>query len=179
MTMPETSDQRLIDNPRRGKISRFRVVWLILIPLASIAFQVNIPLFFKHLGYLELPLLVTVYFSLMQRNPMGGTLVGAVIGLLQDALANQPLGIFGMVKTLVGYFAASLSIKIDVDSTTIRAGLSFFFFFFHQFFTWILARALLGQAIDFDITQTLLFGLLNALVAIPLFLILDKLRERG
>ena len=177
--MPDTSDQRLIDNPRRGKISRFRVVWLILIPLASIAFQVNIPLFFKHLGYLELPLLVTVYFSLMQRNPMGGTLVGAVIGLLQDALANQPLGIFGMVKTLVGYFAASISIKIDVDSTTIRAGLSFFFFFFHQFFTWILARALLGQAIDFDITQTLLFGLLNALVAIPLFLILDKLRERG
>jgi len=177
--MPDNSDQRLIDNPRRGKISKFRVVWLILIPLASIAFQVNIPLFFRHLGYLELPLLVTVYFSLMQRNPVGGTLIGAVIGLLQDALANQPLGIFGMVKTLVGYFAASISIKIDVDNTTIRAGLSFFFFFFHQFFTWILVRALLGQAVDFDITQTLLFGLLNALVAIPLFLILDKLRERG
>lgn len=179
MTMPDTSDQRLIDNPRRGKISKFRVVWLIVIPLASIAFQVNIPLFFKHLGYLELPLLVTVYFSLMQRNPMGGTFIGAVIGLLQDALANQPLGIFGMVKTLVGYFAASISIKIDVDNTTIRAALSFFFFCFHQFFTWILVRALLGQAIDFDITQTLLFGLLNGLVAIPLFLILDKLRERG
>jgi len=177
--MPDNSDQRLIDNPRRGKISKFRVVWLILIPLASIAFQVNIPLFFRHLGYLELPLLVTVYFSLMQRNPVGGTLIGAVIGLLQDALANQPLGIFGMVKTLVGYFAASISIKIDVDNTTIRAGLSFFFFFFHQFFTWILVRALLGQAVDFDITQTLLFGLLNALVAVPLFLILDKLRERG
>ena len=179
MTMPDTSDQRLIDNPRRGKISKFRVVWLIVIPLASIAFQVNIPLFFKHLGYLELPLLVTVYFSLMQRNPMGGTFIGAVIGLLQDALANQPLGIFGMVKTLVGYFAASISIKIDVDNPTIRAALSFFFFCFHQFFTWILVRALLGQAIDFDVTQTLLFGLLNGLVAIPLFLILDKLRERG
>ncbi len=177
--MSNTSDQRLIDNPRRGKISRFRVVWLIVIPLASIAFQVNIPLFFKHLGYLELPLLVTVYFSLMQRNRMRGTFIGAVIGLLQDALANQPLGIFGMVKTLVGYFAASISIKIDVDNTTIRAGLSFFFFCFHQFFTWILVRALLGHAIDFDITQTLLFGLLNGLVAIPLFLILDKLRERG
>ena len=177
--MPDTGDQRLIDNPRRGKISKFRVVWLIVIPLASIAFQVNIPLFFKHLGYLELPLLVTVYFSLMQRNPMGGTFIGAVIGLLQDALANQPLGIFGMVKTLVGYFAASISIKIDVDNTAIRAALSFFFFCFHQFFTWILVRALLGQAIDFDITQTLLFGLLNALVAVPLFLILDKLRERG
>jgi rod shape-determining protein MreD len=177
--MPDLSNQILIDNARRGKISRFRIVWLIFVPLASIAFQVNIPLFFKHLGYLELPLLVTVYFSLMQRNPIGGTCIGAVIGLLQDALANQPLGIFGIVKTLVGYFAASISIKIDVDNTTIRFGLSFFFFFFHQFFTWILVRALLGQAIDFDFSQTLLFGLLNSLVAIPLFLILDKLRERG
>ena len=45
--------------------------------------------------------------------------------------------------------------------------------------TWILVRALLGHAIDFDLTQTLLFGLLNSLVAVPLFLILDKLRERG
>ncbi len=177
--MPDISDQILIDNPRRGKISKFRIVWLIFIPLASIAFQVNIPLFFRHLAYLELPLLVTVYFSLMRRNPIGGTLIGAAIGLLQDALSHQPLGIFGMVKTLVGYFAASISIKIDVDNTTIRFGLSFFFFFFHQFFTWILVRALLGQAVDFDLTQTLLFGLLNSLVAVPLFLILDKLRERG
>jgi rod shape-determining protein MreD len=177
--MPDLSDQILIDNARRGKTSRFRFFWLLFVPLASIAFQVNIPLFFRHLGYLELPLLVTVYFSLMQRNPIAGTLIGAVIGLLQDALANQPLGIFGIVKTLVGYFAASISIKIDVDNTAIRFGLSFFFFFFHQFFTWILVRALLGQAIDFDFSQTLLFGLLNSLVAVPLFLILDKLRERG
>jgi rod shape-determining protein MreD len=177
--MPDLSEQILIDNPRRGKISKFRTVWLIFVPLAAIAFQVNIPLFFRHLAYLELPLLVTVYFSLMRRNPIGGTLVGAAIGLLQDALSHQPLGIFGMVKTLVGYFAASISIKIDVDNTAIRCGLSFFFFFFHQFFIWILVRALLGQQVDFDLTQTLLFGVLNSLVAIPLFLILDKLRERG
>lgn len=177
--MTELSEQILIDNRRRGKVSRFRTVWLILIPLASIAFQVNVPLFFRHLAYLEMPLLVTVYFSLMRRNPIGGTLIGAAIGLLQDALSHQPLGVFGMVKTMVGYFAASVSIKIDVDNTTVRVGLSFFFFFFHQFFTWVLVRALLAQAVDFDISQTLLFGLLNSLVAIPLFHLLDKLKERG
>jgi rod shape-determining protein MreD len=177
--MTEISDQILIDNGRRGKISRFRIVWLILIPLTSIAFQVNIPLFFRHLAYLELPLLVTVYFSLMRRNPISGTFIGAAIGLLQDALSHQPLGVFGMVKTLVGYFAASVSIKIDVDNTTVRFGLSFFFFFFHQFFTWLLVRALLAQPVEFDISQTSLFGLLNSLVAIPLFHLLDKLKERG
>ncbi len=177
--MSDLSDQILLDKAHSGKTSHFRIIWLIFIPLAAIAFQVNIPLFFRHLAYLELPLLVTVYFSLLRREPISGTFIGAIIGLLQDALSHQPLGIFGMVKTLVGYFAASVSLKIDVDNTVVRFGLSFFFFFFHQFFTWVLARALLGQAIDFDLTQTLLFGLLNSVVAIPLFLILDKLRERG
>jgi hypothetical protein len=57
--------------------------------------------------------------------------------------------------------------------------LSFFFFFFHQFFLWVLGRALLGQNITFEFLQTLLFGAFNALVAVPLFLILDRLRERS
>jgi hypothetical protein len=39
-----------------------------------------------------------------------------------------------------------------------------------------LARALLGEAITFDAQQTLMFGLLNAAVALPLFRVLDKLK---
>jgi rod shape-determining protein MreD len=176
--MPELSNQILIDNPRRSKISRYRPYWLILVPLLAILFQVNIPLFFRHLSYLELPLLVTVYFSLMRREPVTCTLIGAVIGLVQDSMSNHYIGIFGIVKTLVGYFAASVSLRFDVENTTVRLVLSFFFFFFHQFFSWVLGRALLGQNVDFDLWQTLLFGAFNALVAVPLFLILDRLRDR-
>jgi rod shape-determining protein MreD len=66
--MSELSNQILIDNPRRSRISRSRPYWLIVVPLLAILFQVNVPLFFRHLSYLELPLLVTVYFSLMRRS---------------------------------------------------------------------------------------------------------------
>jgi len=55
--------------------------------------------------------------------------------------------------------------------------LAFFFFVFHQFFYWVMARALLGQQLGFDLQQTLLIGLLNALVGVSLFHFLDKLRE--
>ena len=48
---------------------------------------------------------------------------------------------FGIVKTLVGYFAASVSMRFDVDNPLIQFLLGFFFFFFHQFFYWVLARA--------------------------------------
>ncbi len=37
-------------------------------------------------------------------------------------------------------------------------------------------RALLGEALDFDLQTTLVVAVLNALVAVPLFHILDKLK---
>ena len=179
--MTDFNDQILIDNPRKGRISRYKPAVLVLIPLGAILFQVYVPLFFQYLSYLEMPLLVTVYFALMRRQPIAGTLIGAAIGLMQDSLSHQPLGMVGIVKTLVGYFAASVSLRFDVENRAIRLILGFFFFFFHQFFYWVLARSLLVELKDlhFDLPQTLLFGLLNAVVALPLFHILDKLKERG
>jgi rod shape-determining protein MreD len=67
--------------------------------------------------------------------------------------------------------------RFEVDNPVLRFILGFFFFFFHQFFHWVLLRALLGEALAFDFSQTLILGLLNAAVAIPLFHILDKLKE--
>ena len=84
-------------------------------------------------------------------------------------MSHHPLGMFGIVKTLVGYFAASVSQRFDVGNPMLRLVLGFFFFFFHQFFYWVLARALLGEALDFDLQQTLVVAVLNAVVAVPLF----------
>jgi rod shape-determining protein MreD len=162
--------------PRRSRIAKLRPWVVVIAPLLAILFQVYVPQLISYLAYLELPLLVTVYFSLNRRSPLAGTLFGAAVGLLQDSLSHQPLGMFGIVKTLVGYFAGSVSLRFDVENPAVRFILSFFFFFFHQFFYWVLARSLLGQAVDFNPQQTFILGLLNAMVAIPLFLILDKLK---
>jgi rod shape-determining protein MreD len=164
------------DPPRKSRASKFKWVSIVGFPLAAILFQVYVPRFFTTLAYLEMPLLVTVYFSLMRRSPPSGVLFGMCIGLAQDSLSNQPLGMFGIVKTLVGYFAASVGQRFEANSALLRLVLAFFFFFFHQFFYWVLARALLGQAVSFEPVQTLVLAVLNAAVAVPLFHILDKLR---
>jgi rod shape-determining protein MreD len=83
---------------------------------------------------------------------------------------------FGIVKTLVGYFAASVSQRFDVERPMVRLVLGFFFFFFHQFFYWVLSRALLGEALFFDPQQTIVLAALNAAVAVPLYRVLDRLR---
>jgi len=137
-----------------------------------------VPRFFDFLGYLELPLLVTIYFALMRRSQIGGLFIGAFIGLAQDSLSiKQPLGMFGIVKTLVGYFAASVGLRIDVEHPMIRLVLTFFFYFFHQLLYWVLARGLLGKQAVFEIQRTLELGLLNAVVGATLFHVLDRFRE--
>lgn len=162
---------------RRGRGARMRRWVLLLATLLAILFQVYVPLFFQFLAYLELPLLITLYFALMRRSPVAGTLAGTAIGLAQDSLSHQPLGMFGIVKALVGYFAASISQRFDVDHIVLRWLLAYFFFFFHQFFYWVLARALLAQQLAFELQPTLLFGLLNAAVALVLFHLLDRLHQ--
>lgn len=168
--------------PRRGRQSRTTrfnpFVW-ILAPVAAILFQVYVARHIDALAYLELPLLITVYLALMRRSPIAGAAIGSVIGLMQDSLSAQYLGMFGIVKTLVGYFAASVSMRFDVENNALRFLLAFFFFLFHQMFVWLLTRALLGQPMELQIPQTVILGFLNAVVAIPLFLILDKLRSEA
>jgi rod shape-determining protein MreD len=162
--------------PQSARITRNQIAAIAGIALASILFQVYVPRFLTFLAYLELPLLITVYFSLMRRSPITGILLGASIGLAQDALSHQPLGLYGIVKTLVGFFAASFSQRFDLDHSAVRLILSFFFFFFHQFFYWVLDRALLAENLSFDLGQTIVLAILNAVVAVPLFRVLDKLR---
>jgi rod shape-determining protein MreD len=175
--MTYSGDRILLGSQRESRISRFRPWVLFVIPLIAILFNFYIPLFFHFLGFLDLPLLVTVYFALMRRSPIAGTFIGAFIGLAQDSLAKNPLGQYGIVKTLVGYWAASVGLRFDVDHPVIRLLLGFFFFFLHEFFSWVVARALLGQQVDFNLESTLVLGLLNAVVALFLFHFLDRLRE--
>ena len=175
--MNYSGDRILLGSQRESRISKFRLWVLFVVPLIAILFQVYVPLFFQFLAYLDMPLLVTVYFALMRRSAVQGTLIGAFIGLAQDSLSKNPLGMYGIVKTLVGYFAASVGLRFDVDHPFIRLLLGFFFFFFHQFFSWVLARGLLGQQLDFDPARTMELGLLNAIVGLFLFHFLDRLRE--
>jgi rod shape-determining protein MreD len=175
--MSYSGEHILLSSQREGQISRFPAWVMLVVPLAAILFQVYVPLFFEFLSFLEMPLLVVVYFALMRRSQVGGLLLGALVGLAQDSLSKNPLGMLGIVNTLVGYFAASVGLRLDVDHPLIRLLLAFFFFLFHQFFYWLLAHALLGQQVAFEIQRTLVLGLLNAVVGISLFHFLDKLRK--
>jgi rod shape-determining protein MreD len=175
--MSYSGDRLLLSSQREGQVSHFRGWVMLAVPLAAIAFQVYVPLFFQFFNFLEMPLLVVVYFAIMRRTQISGLLIGALIGLAQDSLFHNPLGMYGIDKTLVGYFAASVGMRFDVEHGLIRLLLCFFFYVLHQFLYWVIARALLSQQLVLDLQHTALLGLLNAVVGVALFAFLDKLRD--
>ncbi len=161
--------------------SRFQAVALLAITMLAIIGKFYLPRLLPHTEWLELPLLLTVYFGLMRRSQIQALFFGAFVGLAEDSLspANIPIGMYGITKTLVGYFAASVSLRFNVETRLMRFVLSFFFFFFHAFFYWAMRRALLGQIVPFNPQDKLVDGVLNAIVALPLFAILDRMKLSG
>jgi rod shape-determining protein MreD len=177
--MTYSGERILLSSQREGQVSRFQKWVFLAVPLAAILFQVYVPMFFPVLSFLEMPLLVVVYFAIMRRSQISGLTVGALVGLAQDSLSKNPLGMFGIVNTLVGYFAASVGVRLDVEHGLIRLLLGFFFYLFHQFLYWVMSQALLGQQMTFDWARTAMLAALNAVVGVALFHLLDKLKERA
>ena len=177
--MTYSGERILMSSQREGQVSRFRGWVLVVVPLAAILFQVYVPLFYRPLGFLEMPLLAVVYFAIMRRSPISGLLLGALVGLVQDSLSKNPLGMFGIDKTLVGYFAASVGMQFDVEHSLIRLLLCFLAYLFHQFVYWAMAHMMLSQQLALDLPRTAVVGLLNAVVGVALYAFLDKLKERS
>lgn len=151
----------------------------ILVPLVAILLQAFLPRPFPRLSVLELPLIVTVFFAVSRRNPVSGTLTGAAIGLLQDALTSNPIGVNGMAKSVVGYIAASISLQIDVENITTRLLINFAFYLLNRGLLFLINRRLLGIS-DFHTLgiHELLYALINAVIAIPIFFLLDYTKRR-
>jgi len=171
-------DRVLLDTERESRISHFRAWVLVLIPLLALLFHFYVRMVFPFLHYLEIPLLITIYFGMMRRSQIGGMFIGMVLGLAEDSLALLPIGLLGICRTLVGYFAASIALRIDVEHPVIRFVVCFSFFLFDQFMLWVLKHALLLSDISFDYRQALGLAALNAVVGVALFHFLDRLKRR-
>ena len=72
------------------------------------------------LVYIDLPLVVVVYFAL-QRDMFQALMVGVVAGLATDALSGGGLlGAYGFSKTLTAYVIAAISTRVMLDNPLVR-----------------------------------------------------------
>jgi rod shape-determining protein MreD len=164
---------------RREQETTFHPVVLVMVPVAALLFQVYLPHLFPRLELLDLPLLVVIYFAIMLRGPIEGTLTGMVIGLVQDAQTSHPIGVNGMAKSIIGYAAASIGVRIDVENSITRLLLTGLFSLANSVLIYLIERRLLGFEMQWLWLHELAKMLANAVVAVGFFWFLDRLRRRG
>ena len=149
---------------------------LLFAPLLAIGLESFVPVHFAPFAMLDLPLLLVIYFAIARRSPVTGTFAGAIIGLLQDAMTRQPLGVFGITNTVIGYLAGLLGNRIDTDNYAARLLFTFFFTLLHSFLYWLLVHRFLAEPANWSWIHEPLRAAINAVVGVLLFALLDLTR---
>jgi rod shape-determining protein MreD len=144
-----------------------------LVPLVALVLQAWLPRILHHYAYMDLPLLVTVYFALNRRSPIHGTLLGAMLGMAQDGLGQGAIGIHGIANTVCGFLAASIGIRIVVDNNLIRMFINFLFTALSSVIILFVSRVLLGLSLEWNWLDELFRATGNAAIGMVLFPLLD------
>ena len=163
---------------REMEVHRFHPLVLILVPLVAIFFQAYLPLRFPSIEILNLPALIVIYFAVSRRSPIAGTLVGLIVGIIQDAVTHLPLGINGIIDCILGYLAASIGVRIDVDNPGTRLIMNFAFILLASILHVLILRRLLGMHELWLGLHEVVRATVNALIGVVLFTLLDRFRQR-
>jgi rod shape-determining protein MreD len=161
------------------EVQKFSLLATIGVPLAALLVQSLLGTRLRFVAVFDLPLLVTIFFAVGRRNQLSGMATGMIIGLVQDSLTHHPIGMYGVAKTIIGFAASSLGVRVDVENPGSRIIMGFGFYLAHQAIYFAVARNLVNEEIPWAWGHTLGAALANGLLAVVLFAILDKLKQRA
>jgi rod shape-determining protein MreD len=178
-TAAPTSVQITYTSGEQVEVYRFSIPVTIGVPLLALFLQAFVPLRFPRFAvYFDLPLLVTIFFAMARRSPVAGLFTGAIIGLAQDMLGHNPIGIYGIAKTVVGYGASSLGVKLDVENAGARFLVTLGFYLVHSAVYFTVARGLVSMTQSWSWLHGMVAGLANAVLGVILYFVLDKFKQR-
>ncbi|MGD0097255.1 MAG: rod shape-determining protein MreD [Terracidiphilus sp.] len=166
------------DSRRELGIHSYPMLVYILAPLVAVVLQAWLPHVLAEHVWFDLPLVVTIYFALVRRDPIQGTVMGAALGLFEDALTHRAIGLNGVAKTTVGFLAGSVGVRIDVENRTIRLALTFLLSLLSSAIYLFIHRVLLGMELEWSWVSELMKAVGNTVMATVLFNLLDRLQVR-
>lgn len=164
----------------REEVDVYRFSWIasLGLPLLMVAAQAFLPVRLPWFGVFDFGLLLTIFFAVSRRSPVSGLLTGAAIGILQDCLTRTPVGFYGIAKTLVGYGASSIGVKLDVENPGSRFLLTFVFYVLHLAVLAVIQYFLMGQAVHLNLGHEAGRAMLNSVLSVFLFALLDRFKIR-
>jgi rod shape-determining protein MreD len=133
--------------------------------VVAIGLQSALRAIWQPLGYVDLALVLVVYFAL-KREPLQALVAGAVAGLALDILTGPPalLGADGCAKVLTAYSVYVVASRVMLDTTLLRipvlAGATLI-----DNVVYVGAHRLFGQTPPMPFVQSLSFKLIATTVA--------------
>jgi rod shape-determining protein MreD len=169
----------MMANSRRDlEIHRYPAPLYLIVMLVALVGQALLPRILGSRFWFDIPLVITIYFALARRSPIGGMLLGGVMGIFQDALTGHAIGIYGIAKTISGYLAASVGLRIDVQNTVIRVMLNFGLTVLCSAIYLFIYRVLLGMEFSWNWPNTLIQAIGNSILALFVFPLLDRFQAK-
>ena len=135
-----------------------------------IALQSALRAVLQPLGYVDLAVILVIYFAL-QREPLEALVVGATAGLALDFVSGPPalLGAGGFSKTLTAYSVYFIASRVMLDTTLLRipvlAGASLI-----DNLVYVGMHRILGQTPPMPFLQSLSYKLMATTIAGTLLL---------
>src|SRR6267378_5000384 len=98
-----------------------RQLTIALLLLVAVAVQSALRSVWQPLGYVDLTLILVVYFAL-QREPLLALITAAAAGLALDLISGPPalLGAGGFAKVLTAYAVYFVASRVMLDTTLLR-----------------------------------------------------------
>jgi rod shape-determining protein MreD len=118
--------------------------------------------------------LVAVVFVALAYGAVAGLFAGALGGLGQDALAGGIVGIGGMSKTLIGFLVGVLGAQFNLTATVPRLVMFVAATFVHELVFEGLHALIGGRPFGLTLSVTLVQALVNGLVGVAAFLLVEK-----
>jgi rod shape-determining protein MreD len=145
-----------------------------LATLTALVLQAWLPRLMHGYAWFDLPLVVTIYFALARRDPIQGTMMGASMGIFEDALTHHAIGVNGIAKTVAGFLAGSVGVRIDVDNYIIRMMVTFLLSLLNGAIYVFIYRVLLGLDQEWRGLEELMKAVGTSLAAMVLYPLLDR-----
>lgn len=160
-------------------VASFRInpaaFWISL--FAGLLLQISLPVRIPLARLFDLPLILTIYYAATRRSLLFGLALGTGLGLVQDALSHGLIGMDGISACLIGYMAAWISIKFDLEQLGARYVLTAVLVGVYGLILFALRHALFESTPPLRVLELASAMVVNAGLALICYPILDRFRR--
>lgn len=154
-----------------------RQLTIAILLIVAIALQSALRAIWQPLAYVDLTLMLVVYFAL-QREPLQALIVATVAGLANDLIGNALLGAGGFAYVVTAYATYYVASRVMLDTILLRipvlAGASLIYNL-----VYVGMHKLLGQTTTVPFVQSLSYKLVATTVAGTIILYLHEMYFSG